>query len=235
MARIWNAILWFNLVAFLAGCSARSGIENLSGERSAIEAGAALAFGTLLSEDLTCVTAGVLAGRGTISFAVATSGCFIGILIGDLILFWLGSAFGKRMTRSRWLNWWISEKRLGTGAALFERHGGKLVFSSRFLPGTRVPVYVAAGMLGYPIHRFTWFMLLAVGIWTPLLVGFSMWLGEGILLALGTYKRYAVVSVLLAIGIVWAVVELVVPLFSWRGEGCCSLGGDASPSTNSGR
>lgn len=202
----------------LAGCFGEPlDLNSVTGKKG-METGAALAMGTLVSEDLTCVTAGVLAGRGTIPFGVAGIGCIVGILLGDLVLYGLGAVFGKRMTHSRWLNWWISEKRLESGAALFERHGGKLVFSSRFLPGTRVPVYVAAGMLGYPLPRFALFMAIAVAIWTPALVGFSMVLGDGILDWLGAYQRMAFLSFLAVVLLIWAIVQLVVPLFSWRGR-----------------
>ncbi|MBA3634134.1 MAG: hypothetical protein H0W58_15190, partial [Acidobacteria bacterium] len=54
----------------------------------------ALFFATFVSEDLTCLMAGALAGQGRISFLLAVSACVAGIFIGDLLLYFIGRKFG---------------------------------------------------------------------------------------------------------------------------------------------
>ncbi len=46
-----------------------------------------------------------------------------------------------------------------------------VVLLSRFTPGLRLPVYVAAGVLSKDFLKFSSALLLAAVVWTPLLVG----------------------------------------------------------------
>src|SRR5919197_1180610 len=54
----------------------------------------ALAASTFVSEDLTCIGAGVLAAQRRIGFAPAAAGCLLGIYVGDLVLFLAGRLLG---------------------------------------------------------------------------------------------------------------------------------------------
>jgi hypothetical protein len=65
-------------------------------------------------------------------------------------------------------------ERLG---AWVDRHPGAAIVGSRFLPGTRLPLYVAAGIWGRRPARILAWMLLAVAAWTPLLLLATMALG----------------------------------------------------------
>src|SRR5215216_240322 len=49
-----------------------------------------LAAATLVSEDLTCVGAGILVAQGRISFLLGAFACFFGIFVGDVLLFLAG-------------------------------------------------------------------------------------------------------------------------------------------------
>ena len=58
-----------------------------------------LMFGTLVSEDLACVTAGLLIQRGQIGASSAVAACALGILAGDVGLWGIGRAFGRAARR----------------------------------------------------------------------------------------------------------------------------------------
>ena len=45
-----------------------------------------------------------------------------------------------------------------------------VIFGSRFLPGTRMPLYIASGLVGTRPWRFIFWMFLAVATWVPLVV-----------------------------------------------------------------
>src|SRR5262245_31033194 len=76
-----------------------------------------LAAATLLSEDLTCVGAGVLVAEGVISFPVALAGCFVGIVGGDVLLMLAGRWFGATGLRSRMARRLISPEALDRSAS----------------------------------------------------------------------------------------------------------------------
>jgi membrane protein DedA with SNARE-associated domain len=128
---------------------------------------ASLAAGTLVSEDLTCAAAGQLVASGRLPWAPAVTGCFAGIYVGDLLLWLAGRILGRRLLRWRWLGRRLPESRLRRLGDWFDRRGAAAIIAARFLPGTRLPLYVAAGALGRKGGRFTLWTFLAALAWTP--------------------------------------------------------------------
>ncbi|MDA1045263.1 MAG: hypothetical protein O3C57_08585, partial [Verrucomicrobia bacterium] len=62
---------------------------------------------TLLSEDLTCIGAGLLVVQGYMSFGTATAACVIGILAGDLILYAIGRTLGRPVLEHAPFKWFV--------------------------------------------------------------------------------------------------------------------------------
>ena len=177
-----------------------------------------LALATLVSEDLTCIGAGLLAAKGVIGFIPATLACLIGIFIGDILLYLAGRLLGRKGAQKAPLRWVISEADLTRSAQWFERRGMLLIFLTRFFPGTRLPTYFSAGLLGVGILRFSFFFLLAATVWTPLLVGLSAWLGGQMLAWFEIYQDYALLGLIGVILFLFFVIKFMVPLFSHRGR-----------------
>lgn len=139
-----------------------------------------LAVGTLVSEDLSCIAAGLLVADGRLGFAAATGACFVGILVGDLALFALGRLLGRPALAARPLRWVVSEAAVERASRWFLRKGVAVIFLSRFTPGLRLPTYVAAGILRTPLVTFAGFFALAGLLWTPLLVGVAAFAGQAL-------------------------------------------------------
>lgn len=59
----------------------------------------ALALGTLISEDIACIAAGLLVAKGTLDYWSATIACAVGIFLGDLMLVGVGRVVGRRALR----------------------------------------------------------------------------------------------------------------------------------------
>lgn len=137
-----------------------------------------LAVSTFFSEDLACLTAGTLAAQGRINLALAIFACFLGIFIGDVLLFLLGRLGGTAVLKFRFVERFVTEKTLQKAARFLEKYGIWAIFLSRFTPGLRLPTYVLAGVLQTSFWKFTLFFFLATAFWTPILVGGSAWLGE---------------------------------------------------------
>jgi membrane protein DedA with SNARE-associated domain len=131
---------------------------------------AAIALATLVSEDLTCISVGLLVANGRADPLVGVAGCFLGIFVGDLGLWLLGRWAGRRVLRWSWLHRRLPARRLEQLGQVLDENCGKAVVSARFLPGTRVPLYVTAGVLGRRGKRFIFWTFVACLVWTPLLV-----------------------------------------------------------------
>jgi membrane protein DedA with SNARE-associated domain len=137
-----------------------------------------LMLGTLVSEDLACIAAGMLVHRGEIGAPAAIIACASGIWAGDVGLWGAGRLAG-RVTRP-WprIVRWTEAGRDDELRAWLERHAGRAIIVSRFLPGTRLPLYVAAGLMNMPFAVFAAWGLLATLLWTPALVLLAAALGE---------------------------------------------------------
>ena len=59
----------------------------------------AIAVGTLISEDLACIAAGMLASRDALTVSWAIIAAFLGIFIGDVALYVLGRIGGIALLR----------------------------------------------------------------------------------------------------------------------------------------
>ena len=177
-----------------------------------------LALATYVSEDLACITAGLLVARGMLEFFPATAACLVGIYTGDLLLYVAGRTMGAPAVARAPLKWFVDVGKLDRSRQWFNQRGPIVIFLSRFIPGTRLPTYLAAGVLRMSLARFSFYFLLAAIVWTPLLVGGAYLLGAGALQFLAAYQRYSIPIVLGLIALLWLTVKIVVPLFSFRGR-----------------
>ena len=185
---------------------------------SAAELGLGLAAATLLSEDLTCVAAGLLVAAGRIGFAAASFACFAGIFLGDLALVAAGRWLGRPAIARRPLRWLVTPAAVERSARWFARRGPAVVFASRFLPGSRLPLFVAAGVLRTPVLPLAAALAVAGAIWTPLLVGLSAATGGAIRREVELWGGRALPLALLAVAIVLFVGRVLLPALTWRGR-----------------
>jgi membrane protein DedA with SNARE-associated domain len=145
------------------------------------------ALATLVSEDLTCIGVGLLVAAGQASLPVGLAGCILGIFLGDVGLWAIGRVAGRRVVGWRWLKDRLPGERLEEMGRWLDEHCGPVVLASRFLPGTRVPLYIAAGVLGRrPVRFFLWLFVAAL-LWVPLLVGSVALFGENVAVPLARW------------------------------------------------
>lgn len=138
----------------------------------------ALAAGTLVSEDLACAAAGLLVQQQALTPLQGVSACAIGIFAGDLGLWATGRLSGSVLGRLPFVQ---RRVRSVSSAALSRlQRGARLtILGSRFLPGSRLPLYVGAGLARVPFGVFASWTALAVALWTPLVVLGSAGLAGG--------------------------------------------------------
>jgi len=194
------------------------GASAAGGASGPLATGVALALATFVSEDLTCIAAGLLVAHGKTSLAVAVTACFVGIWVGDLLLVVAGRWLGRPALRRRPLRWFVTPEGVERAERWFRGRGVAAVFLSRFVPGSRLALYVAAGVLRAPIGPLSIAMAVAGGIWTPALVGLSAATGGAIRRQLEAFSDRALPVVLLAALVVLLVVKVLVPALTWKGR-----------------
>ena len=130
-----------------------------------------LALSTFISEDLALVTAGALVAQGRLGFLPAVVACIVGIFVGDVLLYLAGRLGAGRLLRTPSGRRLVSTEALNRAQQWMGDRTFAVVLLSRFTPGLRLPVYVAAGVLSKDFLKFSSALLLAAVVWTPLLVG----------------------------------------------------------------
>ena len=179
---------------------------------------ALLALSTLVSEDLTCIGAGLMVASGRLSFLSASAACLAGIFVGDIMLFLAGRILGRPAVQRAPLKWFVSSAALERSRRWFDARGPVVILMSRFMPGMRLPTYVAAGVLGTSLLKFCLWFLLAGVIWTPALVGLSMVAGEEIMNSFGWLQEHPMLGIGLVFASLLALLKICIPMFSHRGR-----------------
>ena len=174
---------------------------------------------TFVAEDPTCLAAGLLVAIGMLDFWSATAACFCGIVIGDLSLYMLGRVFGRQAIRRAPLKWLIPEHKVNQWSGWFSTPKGMLVVvSSRFVPASRLPTFITAGIMQLNLARLSLLLFVAALIWTPPLIWVGYKFGEAGLSELHRFKSNAlwvVIGLLLALHFI---THWVVPAMTWRGR-----------------
>ena len=137
-----------------------------------------LMFGTLLSEDAACIAAGMLIQRGEVGAIAGITACAFGIFGGDVALWAAGRFCGRAVYALPLLSRHLTPHRRHEMSEWLCRHAGRSIMTSRFLPGSRLPLYVAAGVLNVPLRVFAGWALVATLAWTPALVLLSAQAGR---------------------------------------------------------
>ncbi|MBD3867428.1 MAG: alpha/beta fold hydrolase [Acidobacteria bacterium] len=177
-----------------------------------------IALATMVSEDLTCIVTGLMVAQGRIGFLPGALACFIGIFIGDVMLFLAGRWIGRAAIHRAPLKWFLTAERVEQGSRWFNRRGPVVIALSRFTPGTRLPTYFAAGMFQTGFLKFCLYFILAAGAWTPILVALAMFAGSDAVAWLGLAETYGL-PVLIGLAILlFILVRMLVPLLTWRGR-----------------
>lgn len=168
-------------------------------------------LGVPLPEDITLISAGILAAIGSISLAGALVAGFVGVLFGDAILFNLGRKYGRHVFKLPLFRRIFTEARIAAAEKKILHNSKFICFTARFLPGLRAPIYLTAGVMGVkPMHFYLldgFAALISVPVWV---VG-GWWFGQRIEEALG-FAKQAQIYLVLGIGVVITIWLLI----KWR-------------------
>lgn len=163
----------------------------------------ACGMGIPIPEDITLLAAGILAALGKISFEGALIAGFVGVMIGDCLLFFMGRKFGYRVFELPGFRTVFTESRIAMAREKVLSNSKFICFIARFMPGLRSPIFLTAGILG--VHPLIFLGLdgFAALISVPVWVWLGFYLGENIDTALdkaADFQGIVIVLVLLVIG-----------------------------------
>lgn len=173
---------------------------------------------TWFSEDLACIGAGILVANNFIGFWPASLAAISGIYIGDLAFYIGGRILGTSILEIAPFKWFIKKEAIEKTIGWFHQKGPVLLVVSRFIPGSRIPVYLSAGILKTSFLRFLLYFGGTTLIWTPVFVWISVIAGNEILRYYDSYEDYAILIFIIGGILLWGLFRLVIPLFTKRGR-----------------
>ena len=178
-----------------------------------------IAVCTFVAEDPTCLACGLLAAEGIIGFWWAALACTMGIFVGDMFLYTLGRTLGRSALRHPPLRWMVQEHEIDRMAGWFGSPRGMMVIvSSRFIPASRVPTFVTAGILRLSLPRLGLLLLVAALIWTPVLMWLGHTFGPPFMEQFPKYKQHAAWIILGVFVGIWLFTHWVLPMLTHRGR-----------------
>jgi len=128
---------------------------------------------TFIYEDGATLLAATLSANGSLDPRIGLLTTFLGIWLGDMGLYGLGSSFGRRAAQSRWLRKFLSPELLAKAEGWFATRGSRALVMSRAIPGSRLPLYVAAGALRFPVRLFAKTTAACSAVWVSAI--FAIW------------------------------------------------------------
>jgi membrane protein DedA with SNARE-associated domain len=128
---------------------------------------------TFVYEDGATLLAATLSASGRLHPALGLAAAFGGIWVGDIGLFLVGSRFRAYAVISNRFGKFLKADAIARAQAWFARHGSYALVMSRAIPGSRLPLYLAAGVLRLSLRRFAQITGICAAIWVSII--FAVW------------------------------------------------------------
>lgn len=136
-----------------------------------------LLIGFFLPGDSVLFTAGVLAAQGLFNVWILMGILLAAAIIGVSVGYAVGARWGRKLFE-REDSRFFKKENLYRAEAFYEKHGGKALIITRFIPVIRTFVPVVAGISRMPYPKLVFYNIIGGIIWVIGLVGAGFWLGE---------------------------------------------------------
>lgn len=159
-------------------------------------------IGSPIPEDTILIASGYLAYNDVIELHYILPVCYVGVLLADSILYFVGHRYGQKIiAHPRFLKL-IPENRVNTVRRGFHRWGGWMIFFARFLIGFRAATFILSGVMNIRFKKFILFDMLGGVFSVPLYVGLGYLFAthiDAIRADIGKAKSWIVVAVIIAV------------------------------------
>ena len=118
---------------------------------------AALLLGSLgvpIPEEIPIIAAAVFSHEGIVRWWLALPMCLLGVLSGDMVLYWIGRHWGEQVLNCRLARLVLSPAREQWLKAAYRRHALKTIVTARHVMGLRAAAFLTAGSAAVPFWKF---------------------------------------------------------------------------------
>jgi membrane protein DedA with SNARE-associated domain len=175
---------------------------------SALLASTAIVVLSLVSEDAATVSSALSLFGGPLIWPLGFASCFIGIWAGDLGLYALARCLGRPVLRLQWVARFVNPASIVKCEQTISRSGTAALLVSRFVPGTRLPTYLAAGLFRMPAQRFALVTAVGAFVWIATVFAIAKLTGISGTIWLTRWHSNAVAVMVVAVCLVTALIFL---------------------------
>jgi membrane protein DedA with SNARE-associated domain len=159
------------------------------------------AFGLPFPEDLSLIIAGILVASDNAELWIMAVTCYLGIVVGDIIIYRLGWMTGPRIFRKRWVKKYLTSSKLQGLRANLERKTFVTIFIARHLFYLRTITFLVCGAVRVSFARFLIADAIAALITTPLMLGIGYLFGQHFDHIVAAIKQIKLILVLAGVGV----------------------------------
>lgn len=131
-----------------------------------------------LPSEVIMLYGGFMVGQGTASFVSVLLAGILGNLVGSLLMFWIGSRFGRPLVERYGKYVLFNYEHLEKAERWFGKYGDWATFFGRNLPVIRTFISLPAGIAKMKPGRFVVFTLIGCIPWNAALTYFGLKLGQ---------------------------------------------------------
>lgn len=181
----------------------------------------ASSFGLPIPEEMTLLSAGLVAymARNPAQFPPPTPEaegvnlvilcivCFFAVLGSDVLIYFLGKIFGRKIIKTKFFNNRIGHERFSKINIVFQKYSYWACGLFRFTPGVRFPGHLSCGLMGIPLWQFLLVDGTAALVSVPTQVLLVASYGDVILGKIKQFKM-ALGAIILVLIIIWLLKKL---------------------------
>jgi membrane protein DedA with SNARE-associated domain len=130
-------------------------------------------LGVPIPEEMPIIAAAVLTHAGLARWWLALPVCLLGVLSGDVVLYWVGRKWGEHVLNWRVVRLVLTPERERWLQAAYRRHALKTVVTARHIMGLRAAAFLTAGNARVPFWKFLVVDAGAAALGVPFLFGMA--------------------------------------------------------------
>jgi membrane protein DedA with SNARE-associated domain len=159
-------------------------------------------LGAPIPEEVPILASGVLAHEGLVRWWLTLPVCVVGVVSGDIVLYWVGHHWGERVLAWRIVRFVLSREREEALKGAYRRHGIKVILTARHVMGLRAAAFLTAGIARVPFGRFLVADVAAAMVGVPVSFGLAFFFTDQLEQIVTDVRRVERWAVLLALVVV---------------------------------
>jgi len=165
------------------------------------------AIGLPIPEDLPLILAGILLQAEKVTFEFVFLVCYFGIILGDLIVYFVGRRFGLALFKAKWFQSRVPPSRIKHTRLRLEKRSVLMIFIARHLFYLRTVTFLTCGAVRMNLKTFILADAAAALISAPIMIGIGYAAAQNYDYVVGLFQEAKTAS--LVIGIVVLIIYLI--------------------------